>query len=141
MKRMIDSELIEKIDKVIDDSGNLEAGKLNRKLYYHPIFMDGTLNSKAYRLTLAILDNNGTAYNATTGNQKIISLLDSGALIQCNGLVIDENDVVNTPYLLYKESGSYYILAHTETSAALFNYFAIVINNFTDGVNEIYPNI
>lgn len=140
MKRMIDDKLIKQVDDVIDNNGDLEAGKLNRKLYYHPIYFYGD-SPVAYVLQCAIIDTNPTAYTKTTFKQKLKDLLDNGALINTNGCCNIEGTWYPA-YIISKEESTYRV--YVVTASAFNTYYTIdfdSIADIVDGVNEIYPNV
>lgn len=135
------NDIIDTVDEVVDSNGDLEAGKLNRKLYYHPIYFY-TRDENNQNLLLgciAILDNNSTPYTEAGLKTKLENLMDNGALINFNGVVrASSEDTFSGGIMLYKSGDNYVCL-----NANIINITIDLskIRSVTDGVNEIYPNV
>lgn len=153
MKRMIDDKLIKQVDSVIDNNGDLEASKLNRKLYYHPIslYRNAGDHSTDYAFSIIILDNNSAAYTKDTLIAWIKSLYDSvgagNTIINCSGTYKGLSSVAY--WYVQKPSSDYEILfIGFDTSNDYSQSISVNVETFIndasilkDGVNEIYPNV
>ena len=132
------AELPDAIAEIVEDM--VEGGELEnaKPIYYHGIVIGGNL----MEIQLVILDNNSTAYTKETFKTKLLELLDSGAIINCNGAV-DISGSIYPAYLITKSGGGTYLIAyHTTTSlqgsVSFTDYYDnIATDYFHDGVNKI----
>lgn len=116
---------------------NGESTPSVKPIYYHPFYMSGQKNgANVVRLQIAILDNNPTAYNSTTGIAKIKQLLNSGAIINANGYYVDNNEYCPI-YLLNQSAGDDLIYYHTTSARKEVLFDSIDEWGLTDGVNKI----
>lgn len=150
MKRMIDSELIKKIAEVIDNNGALEASKLNKKLYCHPINI-GISNTK-YNGYIAclIFNNDPTPFTIDTFKEWLDNLYtkvgDTIRVILTGGIYNITSTTFSTACYLYKSANSYGIIGMktdgggTDNAENTFTTLFGSSPTFNDGVNEIYPN-
>ena len=114
----------------------------SKKLYCHPIAFDLTSggDTKGHVLLL-LFDNEANAYTSTTGINKLKALMDDGAIFAVDGYITGGD---NNNYFLYewkKSSTNYLFYGATASALSSFYLSTFSIDNFVDGVNEVYPNL
>lgn len=125
------TDIVQTSDEVYDVANS-------KPIYYHPIYMDAA--SDKFRVTLSIMDNRSTPYDASTALAKLKALMDAGAIIQVNGFIKLANELCPV-YLMYKSANEYRIYAHTASSAITNTNIETFIwpdlASFVDGVNKL----
>lgn len=144
MRRMIPTKQIDFIKSIETADGKIDSSKLDKKLYYHPIYLyqRDELEGNILIGTITILDNNPTAYTTSTLAAKLKELMDAGAYIAFSGgFRATSNDDFNDGIIMLKEGASYQVVGISSDRSTAVSQ-TIDIDNLTavsDGVNQIYP--
>lgn len=130
-------------DLSVTGSINGVANPSVKPIYYHPIFMNlgksgAGLESVQLQLTCVIFDNNPTPYDLASFKNKIKGLMDDGATIQCNGMIVGDDGTTYDIFIIYKSSSVYKVAYRTSNGATSIDMdYYDVQNSFSDGVNKI----
>ena len=140
------SDLGEIFSGNITISGNLTvSGSINgesapsvKPIYYHPIYLYGTDTSGTIiRILLSIFDNNSVAYTLSTIVSKIVSLINAGAILNVDGIIVDTNNKAYNAYMIKNEVSGNLLFWAGESTRGEINLTDITWALCQDGVNKI----
>ena len=161
---IMDQENIEKIagkvndviDKTLDDNNKIEAGNLNRKLYYHGIYFQTEFagsGTTGYCITLSLLTKDATPLTKETFLSKLTDLVNANDNVTINASgfyktnlieITSVGCIVGIKNSGYRIRGGQYNQINVINEVLTNEGFANIVNNasvYEDNVNEIYPNI
>lgn len=117
---------------------NGESNPSVKPIYYHPIFLSGATSTKLVRILFVILDNSPTQYNAETAISKVEQLLDAGAIISVDGIVVDSaSNKTSDVYKIEKDEGVYKLFAFNYDNRFEIDLEDVTWSQYQDGVNKI----
>ena len=133
------NDLAEEVATELVEGGTLDNAK---PIYYHPIYFQWVVSSQLRIVCqCSILDNNPTAYTILTFKTKVKSLMDNGAIINCNG-ALREDGTSNfaTLFMMIKAGSSYNLQGFRGTDSQIVVSLDDITSAgllFIDGVNKI----
>ena len=109
-----------------------------KPIYYHPVYMFGSDTSEnLIRILITILDNSPIQYNDGTIVTKLNALLNAGAIINVDGIVIDTNNNNANAYMIKNDGSINQLFWNKETTRGEIDFSTITWTEVIDGVNKI----
>lgn len=122
----------------VTGSINGEVNPSVKPIYYHPVYLNGSLvTGEIVRILCVILDNSETAYTIPTAIAKIKQIMDLGGIISVDGIVVDTNNKTDSVYMIRKNDTDYKLYHFNYDTRDEIDIDDITWDTCYDGVNKI----